>query len=150
MHPGVAMKTMVLVGVWVSSVLGIVGCGASSPPPPSGPPPVVPGTEQGTGMMSQQRMADADVVERIAAARCDSSQSCDRIGPGAKYPDRAACLDAIRTLVSRKLNTRKCPGGLGEIGVDQCVKSIRDGQCVFVDEVYPTASHCKLEAMCLP
>jgi hypothetical protein len=55
----------------------------------------------------------------------------------------------MRALVAAKLNTASCPGGIGEIGVSRCVKSLHDGECDMPGQEYPTADHCKVKEMCL-
>jgi hypothetical protein len=110
----------------------------------------VPGTEDEHGTTSEQAVADAEVVGRISGARCDRSQSCDRIGPGANYRDREDCMSQMRTLVARQLTASRCPRGMGEVGVSRCVKSLHDAECDHPGEqLYPTPSHCKLDLMCL-
>jgi len=112
--------------------------------------PVVPETRTTqVGVTSAQAVADEDVVSRISVARCDRSQSCNHIGPGAVYRDRDACMAHMRALVSEKLNTSRCPGGIGETGVSRCVKSLIMGECDMPGQEYPTADHCKVNDMCL-
>jgi hypothetical protein len=51
--------------------------------------------------------------------------------------------------VSKQLNTSRCPGGIGEVGVSRCVKSLIMGECDMPGQEYPTADHCKIVDMCL-
>jgi hypothetical protein len=144
-----AMNTVKVASV--APVLGfLVACSTSLPSAASAPQPVVPGTEDEHGSTSEQAVADAEVVGRISAARCDRSQSCDRIGPGAHYRDREDCMSQMRALVSRKLSASRCPGGMGEVGVSRCVKSLHDAECDSPgQELYPRPSHCELDLMCI-
>jgi hypothetical protein len=108
------------------------------------------GTEHEHGATSEQAIADAEVVVRISGARCDRSQSCDRIGPGANYHDREDCMSQMRALVSRQLSASRCPGGMGEVGVSRCVKSLHDAECDSPgQQLYPRPSHCELDLMCI-
>ncbi|MGD0529604.1 MAG: DUF6184 family natural product biosynthesis lipoprotein [Polyangiaceae bacterium] len=126
----------------------LLPCCASEP---VGPQPIVPETQTPTvGVTATQALADEDVIERIASARCDRSQSCDRIGPGAPYRDRGVCMAKMRELVSKQLNTYRCPGGIGEVGVSRCLKSLDTGHCDMPGQEYPIASHCKIADMCIP
>ena len=110
---------------------------------------MVPGTEPEPGLTNQQAIADADVVERLAAGRCDRSQSCNRIGAGAAYRDRADCMSQNRALVARDVNAWRCPGGIGEVGLSRCEKSLALAHCDMPGQVYTTAAHCELREMCL-
>jgi hypothetical protein len=134
--------------LFVTIILGILAPSCASTEDATSQP-VVPGTEREPGVASQQTVADAEVVERLAAARCDRSQSCDHIGPGANYRDRDDCMRQARDLVSRDLSAAKCPGGMGEVGVSRCVDSLHEGECDAPGEVYGRASHCELAMMCL-
>jgi|HubBroStandDraft_3_1064219.scaffolds.fasta_scaffold537007_2 hypothetical protein len=153
MHRGVLsiMNTLQTAGPLVSVSLGLLlACSASPQQAASSPQPVTPQTETPpTGVTSEQAVADEDVVSRISVARCDRSQSCNHIGPGAAYHDRDDCMAHMRVLVSKQLNTTRCPGGLGETGVSRCVKSLVLGQCDMPGQEYPTADHCKVKEMCL-
>jgi hypothetical protein len=145
------MKTVKIASGLASGVLGLLlVCCASSPQgAASTPQPVVPGTQPEPGVPEEQAVADAEVVERIAGARCDRSQSCDQIGTGATYHDRTDCMNHMRTLVSQDLNEARCPAGMGEIGVSRCVKSLQLAECDMPGQVYSTTSHCRLNLMCL-
>ena len=145
------MTTIKIAGSLASIALGLlVTCCASPQETASSPQPVVPRTEtEGLGVTNAQTVADEDVILRVSSARCDRSQSCDHIGPGAIYRDRDDCMAQMRTLVSKQLNTSQCPGGIGETGVSRCVKSLHLGECDMPGQVYTTVSHCKLEEMCL-
>jgi hypothetical protein len=112
--------------------------------------PVVPETQTTpVGVTASQAVADEDVVSRISVARCDRSQSCNHIGSGAVYHDRDDCMAHMRVLVSQQINTTRCPGGIGEVGVSRCVKSLIRGECDMPGQEYPTADHCKVKEMCL-
>ena len=145
------MKTVKIAGGVAAGVLGLLlVCCASSPQgATSSPQPVVPGTQGEPGVPAEQAVADAEVVERISNARCDRSQSCDRIGTGATYHDRTDCMNQMRTLVSKELNEARCPSGMGEVSVSKCVKSLQLGECDLPGQVVSTTSHCKLNLMCL-
>jgi len=130
--------------------MGILVVCCASPQRMASPQPVAPGTEPRPGAISEQAVADGAVVERISAARCDRNQSCDRIGPGANYRDRNDCMSQMRALVSRDLNASRCPGGMGEVGVSRCIRSLHDAECDAPgQELYPRPSHCDLGLMCL-
>jgi len=124
-------------------------CSANPPPPAGAPQPVVPGSEAAGVTERQAAVVDDDVVHRLAEARCDRSQSCNRIGPGAHYPTRAACVAEASDAYRKELNEAACPGGVGESGLAQCERSLRLGECSEPGQSIGTASHCRLAAMCL-
>jgi hypothetical protein len=145
------MDTVKVASVLAPILLGfLIACGSSPPTGASSHQPVVPETEHEHGSTSEQAVADAEVVGRISSARCDRSQSCDRIGPGADYRDREDCLSQMRALFSRQLSASRCPGGMGEVGVSRCVKSLHDAECDSPgQQLYPRPSHCELGLMCI-
>jgi hypothetical protein len=149
--PFLTMNTLKTVCSLASVTLGLlVTCCASPQETAASPQPIVPQTETSpVGVTERQAVADEDVIQRVSIARCDRSQSCSRIGPGATYHDRADCMAQQRVLVSKQLNTERCPGGIGETGVARCVKSLQIGECDMPGEIYGAASHCKVADMCI-
>jgi hypothetical protein len=143
------MNTIAKTGACFSIALGLLAaCGASQNAtlPPEQP---VQGTTSTDGVTAQQAVADEEVVERISAARCDRDQSCDRVGPGAVYHDRADCMRQQRLVVRKDLNPESCPGGIGEVALTRCVKSVEAGTCDRPGEITGNVSHCKLAALCI-
>lgn len=135
---------------WASFLgsLGIVAaCAASQQAPPPQEP--IPGTASEDGVTAEQRVADEQVVERIAAARCDRDESCNRIGPGAVYRNREDCMTRKRLTVLQDVNAGKCPGGIGEVALNRCIKSIENGSCDMPGQIIGETSHCHLSVLCL-
>jgi hypothetical protein len=124
-------------------------CSANPPPPAGAPQAVVPGSEAAGVTERQAAAVDEDVVHRLAWARCDRSQSCNRIGPGAQYATRAACIASASDAYRKELNEAACPGGIGESGLAQCERSLRLGECTEPGQTTGTASHCRLASLCL-
>jgi hypothetical protein len=143
------MNTLKTASAVVSVAVGLMlTCCASEEPVTN--QPVVPETQTPrVGVTATQAIADEEVILRISSARCDRSQSCNHIGPGAVYRNRDVCMEHMRALVATKLNTTRCPGGIGEVGVARCVKSLQAGECDMPGQEYPTADHCKVKDMCL-
>lgn len=142
--------TPLSLGALAPVALGLLAaCAENNPPPPNAPQPIVPGSEGAQGNSQQQTVTDDEVVERIAAAHCDRSASCDRIGPGAQYRDRNDCIEQMRVHMRKQLNASRCPRGIGETALALCVKSLHDGECDTPGEVVGTTSHCKLDSLCL-
>jgi hypothetical protein len=129
----------------------VAACSTNAPPPAGAPQAVVPGSEPPpVGVMEQQAaVVDEQVVHRLAEARCDRSQSCNRIGLGAQHATRAACVADASDVYRKELNDAACPGGIGESGLAQCERSLRQGECSEPGQTTGTASHCRLAALCL-
>jgi Family of unknown function (DUF6184) len=134
----------------VAAGMGVlVACAENNPPPANAPQPVVPGTQAVAGVTEEQAVADEDVVSRLANARCDRSQSCGRIGPGAHFRDRYDCMQREANMVREDLNAAKCPGGIGATGLSQCIRSIDEGRCDTPGQEWGRPSHCKLNTLCM-
>lgn len=143
------MKTTIV--NWVVSiavVTSVAACAATQGNAPAVTEPV-PGTESADGVTLQQRVADATVVDRIATARCDREESCARIGTGALYRNREACERDAHAIVSRDISPDRCPGGVGEVALDRCIKSIELGACDRPGQEYGRTSHCQLSSLCM-
>lgn len=128
---------------------GLAACSANTPPPPNAPQPIVPGSRVAIGVTEQQTVVDQDVVDRLSQAACDRSQSCNRIGPGAYYRDRADCVATIGANYRKELNAAACPDGIGEAGLAQCERSLRSGECTEPGEENGIPSHCVLASICI-
>lgn len=134
----------------VLGALGLlVACGASQQQGAAPTQAPVPGTPRAEGVTMQQQVAYQDVVETISAARCDREESCNRVGPGAIYRDRADCMAQSRGMVSRDVNPASCPGGVGAVGLDRCVRSLIDGECDMPGQIAGRASDCHVRLLCI-
>jgi hypothetical protein len=133
------------VGLWG----GIAACDENLPPPATQVQPVVPGTQSAAGVTEEQVISDEDVVHRLASARCDRSQSCNGIGPGAEYRDRVDCVAKQEGIVRRDIGAAKCPAGIGAVGFSQCVRSVEEGTCDQPGMVYGATSHCTVGSLCM-
>lgn len=144
------MKTRPILSGLVLGVCGaLVACAADSPPPANSPQPIVPGSQATYGVTEEQAITDEEVVNELADAKCDQRQSCNRIGPGATYRDRADCVAQMSRVLRTEVNAARCEGGIGESGLAQCVKSIHLAECDMPGELVGGASHCKLNALCI-
>jgi Family of unknown function (DUF6184) len=121
----------------------LVACGGATEGP------AVPGTPLPAGVTAPQGEADATVVDRLASARCDQEQSCNNIGPGAKYGSRGVCMEQIHGSLANDLNEYKCPRGLDSIGVDRCMAAIRSEECSHPFDTLTRYDKCRSGALCL-
>lgn len=144
------MSKTATVSALVLAAFGVLAaCAENNPPPPNAPQPLVPGTQPAAGVTERQAATDDEVVEDIADAHCDRAASCNRVGPGAHYRDRNDCVIQMRDAIRKQLNAVACPGGIGEDGLAQCVKSLENGDCTAPGQTVGTTSHCKLDSLCI-
>ncbi len=112
--------------------------------------PAVTGTPEGqTGVTRPQESADTEVVDKLAAARCDFEQACKNIGPGAKYASPSACMEDVRGHIASKLNTQDCPRGLDSNAVDRCMAAIRSDECSHPFDTLTRFDTCRATALCM-
>jgi hypothetical protein len=144
------MTKIATVGTLVLAACGVLAaCAENNPPPANVPQVLVQGTEPGVGVTAQQAATDDEVVERIAEAHCNRSASCNRVGPGAQYRSRNDCLSQLREATRKDVSACSCPGGIGEASLDQCVKSLENGECTGPGQLFGNVSHCKLNSLCI-
>jgi hypothetical protein len=111
--------------------------------------PAVPGTQESPGVAAPQRGADMTVVDRLAAARCDQEQSCNNIGPGAKFASRSVCMEQIHGHIANDLNAYNCPRGLDSDGVDRCMAAVKSEECNHPFDTLTRYDKCRTGALCL-
>jgi hypothetical protein len=112
--------------------------------------PAVTGTpESQAGVPSSQKSADKEVVDRLAAARCDQEQGCQNVGPGAKYASRGVCIDQLRGSIGNDLNAYNCPHGLARDGVDRCMAAIQSEECNHPFDTLTRFDKCRTGAICM-
>ena len=101
------------------------------------------------GVANAQKV-DSNIVERLAAARCDREQSCNNVGvPHAKYASRGACLAAMRGDMAPDLNGYDCPGGIDQAGLDRCMAAIHDEGCGHPLDTLSRFDRCRTSSLCL-
>jgi len=76
------------------------------------------------------RTQQASTAHKLAEARCDREERCNKVGDGRKYASRATCLAAVTSEWSEELNEYHCPGGTVQGALDNCLKEIRGEGCV--------------------
>jgi len=103
-----------------------LGCGGASHEPPntansveSQPAPIA-GTsvESHPGVTSAQSV-DKAVVHQLASARRDQEQTCNKIGPKAKFVSREVCMDQMKGSIGNELNAYNSPRGIDRDAVNR-------------------------------
>jgi hypothetical protein len=143
------MKSASTVAV-VCLAVAAVACAeqTQSSAPRTGPTPVA-GTEPPSGVVEAQNQADQRVVDRLAAARCEQEEKCDRIGTGRKYASRYVCETQLRSDTTNGLNAQSCPRGIDQGAVDHCLKAIQAQPCAPILDTFTRITDCRAGAMCM-
>jgi hypothetical protein len=124
----------------------LCACGGSTTQTPAatGSPSRTP-----VGVANAQKV-DANIVERLAVARCDREQSCNNVGePHAKYASRDACLVAMRGDLGPELNGYDCPGGIDRAALDHCMTAIHEEGCGHPLDTLSRFDRCRAGNLCL-
>jgi len=111
--------------------------------------PAITGTPQPAGVTAPQGEADMTVVDRLASARCEQEQSCNNIGPGAKFASLSVCREQVHGGLANDLNAYKCPRGLDSVGVDRCMAAIKSEECNHPFDTLTRYDKCRSGALCL-
>ncbi|MGA7123092.1 MAG: DUF6184 family natural product biosynthesis lipoprotein [Polyangiaceae bacterium] len=97
----------------------------------------------------QASTADAEIVQELAAARCDRERSCNNVGGGQKYASPNVCMDQMRGSIANDLNTYNCPHGIDRNEVDHCVAAIKNEECSHPLDTITRMEKCRTDRMCL-
>jgi len=87
--------------------------------------------------------------DRIAEARCDLEQKCNKIGVGKDYADRNACTAKIKQRWQDELNFRDCPGGIDTKELNECLTEIRNNNCGNPLDTLGRIMACRSSDLCL-
>jgi hypothetical protein len=71
----------------------------------------------------------SNALDRLVAARCDREVRCNNVGPKEKFASRAECVAKYRDDRRDEINADKCPGGVDENELEECVHAIRSESC---------------------
>jgi hypothetical protein len=88
------------------------------------------------------------VVEQLSAARCDQEESCRHVGVGATYASRSACMEGMRSAVTRDVDSYRCPRGIAEDVPGVCVQDVKSEECDHAFKRLNSYRSCRREALC--
>jgi len=133
----------------------LLACGGASQEPPntasseSQPVPIA-GTsvESHPGVTSAQSV-DKAVVHQLASARCDQEQTCNNIGPKAKFGSREICMDQLKGRMSNDLNGYNCPRGIDRDALNRCMAAITSEECSHPFDTLTRYDKCRTGALCM-
>jgi hypothetical protein len=109
----------------------------------------VAGSEPPVGVVEAQNEADRRVVDRIATARCDHEEQCDRVGQGKKYATRDVCQTQLHSDTMKDLNAQSCPKGIDQSAVDHCLGAIQAQPCSSLLGTLTQMTDCRVGSMCM-
>ena len=89
-----------------------------------------------------------DAIVRIATARCEREQACNKIGSGRAYDDQATCLAEIGELADEEAGQTACPEGVDPLEVSRCLLDIRATRCGGELERSPNIASCTKVVLC--
>jgi hypothetical protein len=128
---------------FITSLLLICGCNSTPSKPATSEPAKAKAAIQGE--LTPQEAA----VKSIAEVRCDREASCNNLGAGLKYADRAACIRELEHNVRAELLPSECPGGIDSKALENCVASIRTEKCESVLDTIGRLAACRINVLCL-
>lgn len=92
--------------------------------------------------------ASDDAIVRIATARCEREQACNKIGSGRAYDDQATCLAEMGELADEEAGQTACPDGVDPLEVSRCLLDIRATRCGGELERSPNIVSCTKVVLC--
>jgi hypothetical protein len=88
-------------------------------------------------------------ADQIARARCDREQQCDNIGDDKTYSSMQDCLARIQNDWRDDLNARKCPGGINQHELNECMSQIRAEACGNPFDTLTRIAECTQGQICI-
>jgi len=134
----------------------LLACGGASQEPPntaisaeSQPAPMA-GTpvESHPGVTSAQSV-DKSVVHQLASARCDQEQTCNNVGPKAKFASRETCMDQMKGSMGNDLNAYNCPRGIDREALNRCMAAVTSEECSHPFDTLARFDKCRTGALCM-
>ena len=101
-----------------------------------------------SGVTNMQPVVDTAAVERLASARCNREQSCNKVGAGQTYATRAVCIDQMRGNIANDLNSYKCPRGIDAEHVNHCLLAVENEQCDHPLDTLQRIEKCSTSELC--
>lgn len=113
-------------------------------------PPTTAGMTRATGAtgVDLENPSSDDAIVRIATARCDREQACNKIGDGRAYDDQATCLAEMGELVDEEAGQTACPNGVDPLEVSRCLLDVRGTRCGGELERSPNIASCTKVVLC--
>jgi hypothetical protein len=91
--------------------------------------------------------AAQSAIENIAAARCNTEQSCNRVGPARKYASYDHCLSVMRSQGYDSLGD--CRLGIDQKDLRECLSSIQNQGCNNPIDSLERMAACRAGDLCV-
>ena len=88
-------------------------------------------------------------TEQLAEARCEREQECGNIGDDKTFSSSQDCLVRIQNDWKEDLNARKCPGGINQKELNQCLAQVRAEACGNPFDTLARMSECTSGQICI-
>jgi hypothetical protein len=157
MLPHRDMKTIQTLCALSLTTLGpLLACGGAGQEPPTtansveSQPASIKGTsvESRPGITSAQSV-DKSVVYQLATARWDQEQTCNNIGPKAKFASRDVCMDQMKGSIGNDLDAYNCPRGIDRDAANRCMAAITSEECTHPFDTLTRYDKCRTGALCM-
>lgn len=132
------------------------GTPGSGTPIPAGPGWMPVGEGEGAGPLGNEdgrsgNGAPGDtVVSRVARARCDREQYCDRVGEGKAFGTGEQCTNVLRERARAEVVHAQCDRGFETSQLALCLNAIRQVPCDTRLDSIDTLPNCQSSAICTP
>jgi Family of unknown function (DUF6184) len=142
------MNTLIYRGVTpfaFGAALLTLGCdrSADAPERPGGgyvPTPII---------ATKQALADNEqAIRAIAVARCEREARCAKVGVGKKWANEGACRDELVNRGRGSLGVPRCPGGIFQKELDECLREVRGEDCKNPLDTLERLAACRSGDMC--
>lgn len=88
-------------------------------------------------------------AEQIARARCEREQQCGNVGADQTYSSSQDCLARIQNDWKDDLDARRCPGGIHQIQLNECLEQIRAESCGNPFDTLARLAECTRGQICV-
>lgn len=106
-------------------------------------------TEDPNGATNLQPNDVDAVVERLALARCERENTCNRVGNGRAYGTKNACMTVMRVATRRELAAAAdCRDKFDGVALDQCDYDVRALRCADSLDTVTSLDTCRTDRLC--
>lgn len=90
------------------------------------------------------------IVGRVARARCDREQYCDRVGEGKPFGTGEQCTNVLRERARAEVVHAQCERGFETSQVALCLNAIRQAPCDVRLDSMDSLPSCQSKELCVP
>jgi hypothetical protein len=91
----------------------------------------------------------ARALQSVADARCDRALRCNQIGPDQKWATQDSCVASVRQKEREDINLYACPGGIDQKELSECLREIRNADCLSALDALEQMAACRASDLCL-